>query len=501
MRRMASALSAILCIAGCSGSPAQQPDLLPGRSRPLLHHDWKHPRDFTFAPVAFTPSDPAASLAKTASGVRAFILESAADRTVRISAALPIGRLYEQAGERGAAGLLLRAIGGDGSDSAAARERTERLDALGARLVVDESLDLTLVSIEVLPDMWRDGLRLIVDTVRNPLLDDEAIARFRAGPGFAAVTAGIGGDTFRPAIELARLLGDSPVAPAAAGTRVTREAVRGLAARALRPDTVVFGVGGHVVRADVHRALDEATRDWRAAGEPARAASVVAPPPPADRFQIIDSPETSEWVPAQGWVAIGRVIGPVADADQPALAVLAEVLDNRLNIATREVRGLSNRTGFSLPDTAARQGLMHIRSGGRQEAVAPLVKTSLDEARRLHAGVDPITDDEMRRAKGTLVLGAWQRSLDGAGQAAATFASETVRRGGTTSLLRWPGLVEAVTVDQVKQAARTYLDPAAMCTVVVGPIAGIRQARHPRWPATLEELGFKMPTGDRRRTE
>jgi predicted Zn-dependent peptidase len=186
----------------------------------------------------------------------------------------------------------------------------------------------------------------------------------------------------------------------------------------------------------------------------------------------------------------------VSAADQPVLAVMVEVLDNRLNIATREMRGLSNRTTILLPDTANRAGLLHIRSGGRQEAVAPLVKVSLDELRRLHADDDQITHDEMRRAKGTLILGTWQRSLDGAGEASATFALETVRHGSTTQILGWPSVVEPVTIAQVKHAAKTYLDPASLSVVVVGPIAHIRNARHPRWPAALDQLGFQLKSNE-----
>lgn len=494
MMRLVLTIFTVVGLAACGGGPAQDSDTLPGRSRPLLQHDWSHPRDFEFAPVTFTPPDPAGSLVKTASGLRAFVLESPSDSTVRITAAISLGRLYEQAGEAGAATLLVRALAGDGSRSAAAHARSLRLESLGARLIVAESLDLTVVSLEVLPDMWRDAVGFIVETVRNPLLTDAAIGEFRAGPGYSAITSNTGGEDFRPKIELERLLGGDQLAPPEAGTRVAAAAVRALAARTLRPDTVVLGIGGRVSRGQVQGVLDQGTRDWRASGDPGRLASLAAAPSPVSRFHAIDVEETNEWVPRQGWIAIGRVINLVPDVEQPALAVMAEVLDNRLNIATREMRGLSNRTTFVMPDTATRAGLLHIRSGGRQESVAPLVRVSLDEVRRLHGDGEPITDREMRRAKGTLVLGQWQRSLDGAGQASSTFATETVRRGSTDYLLRWPRLIEAVTVEQVKQAAKSYLDPAAMSAVIVGPIANIRRARHPRWPATLDELGFEWPS-------
>ena len=94
----------------------------------------------------------------------------------------------------------------------------------------------------------------------------------------------------------------------------------------------------------------------------------------------------------------------------------------------------------------------------------------------------------MALAKGVLVLGKWQKTLDGARPAAATYALEALRRGDLDRLLAWPSAVEAVTVEQVNQIARKYLDPAQMNTVIIGPIELIREARHPRWPVDLDSV-------------
>ena len=45
----------------------------------------------------------------------------------------------------------------------------------------------------------------------------------------------------------------------------------------------------------------------------------------------------------EGWIAIGRYVEPVPADQQAALAVMADVLGTRLNIAAREIRGLANR--------------------------------------------------------------------------------------------------------------------------------------------------------------
>jgi predicted Zn-dependent peptidase len=120
--------------------------------------------------------------------------------------------------------------------------------------------------------------------------------------------------------------------------------------------------------------------------------------------------------------------------------------------------------------------------------VAPIVKFSLDEIRRIHSAEDAIGADELATAQGALALGAWQTSLDGARAASATFAVEAVRWKDAEQVRTWPHALNAVTAHEVKQIAARYLDPARMHTVIVGPIDAIRQAHHPRWPVDLDSL-------------
>ena len=204
--------------------------------------------------------------------------------------------------------------------------------------------------------------------------------------------------------------------------------------------------------------------------------------PPGGSFHAIDAASL------QGWIAIGRYVEPVPADQQAALAVMADVLGTRLNIAAREIRGLANRCNFLLPHDSDVGGLLQVRPGGRVEAVAPLVKVSLDEIVRLRSPGDTITVEEIDRSRGAVVLGRWQAMLDGVRPAGSVYAEELVRHDSLDALLGWPKAVQAVTAAQIKDAATRYLDPAALVTVVVGPLEQIRAARHPRWPASLDEL-------------
>ena len=464
--------------AQCGGPGKPLDNTLPGRSRPLLAHDWKHPRDLAFQPGAFTPAPPG-ELARMKSGVRALVLEDSRETLVRVSAVLPLGRLFEREGEAGASGYAAQLLANPDTWPAADAIAV-RLAAVGARPHVEQWLDATRVSVEVLAEDWREGLGILIGLLRA-LPADESPLTFRTGTGYASVTGGVEGAGFRPAVELQRLLAGYPLAPPDAGHALARAPARALFARTVSPAAIVVGLAGRVSRADALDALEEATSGWTSITEAPSPVGLASRSAPA-AMTTIDA------ATLEGWIAIGRVVGPIPTSEQPALAVMADLLGTRLNIAAREKRGLANRANFVLPAELDRGGLLHIRTGGRAAAVAPLVKVSLDEVRRLHAPGEPIGAEELDDAKGAVVRGKWEAALDGVRTASDTYVLELLRHGSINRLRAWPDAVRAVTADQVKAAAQRYLDPAQMSTVVVGPLDTIRAARHPRWPASLDEL-------------
>ena len=476
---------AALSLAGCADEAVE---FLPGHSRPILEHDWADPGELQLGPASFTPPDPAEALFEASSGVRAYVVPGPSDPLVRLTAALPLGRLHEGQGEAGGSALLTRLLTTRGA-AGASRPLSLRLAELGTTLTAEETLDVTRISLDVLPEDWRTGLELLVELLRDPDLNASVVRQYRAGTGFSMPMAGVGGDGFRPKVELERHVSGYPLAPPEPGSTLSLAAVRGLAARVLDADRVVLGIGGNVPRDAVEQAVESATRGWeRRAGTGTSPATIQATPPRAG-FHAVDVPSL------EGWVAIGAAVGAVPETDRAALSVLAYILGERLNIAAREIRGLANRASFHIPETASGTGLIHIRTGGRPEAVAPLIRFSLDEVQRIHDPQEPVTDAEVVRAQGWLTGAVWQRSLEVATRASATLAVEHVRSGGAGSLMAWPAAVQAVAAADVKAMAERYLDPTTLATVVAGPLARIREARHPRWPVALDELEASLSGG------
>ena len=119
----------------------------------------------------------------------------------------------------------------------------------------------------------------------------------------------------------------------------------------------------------------------------------------------------------------------IAAADEAAVAVMTDILNIRLNITIREIRGLANSTQLQMPATTRHDGLLQVRSGARPESVAPIIRYSVQELARIREAAGAPTADELAQVKGGQVLGKWQGSLDGARDASLTYAIETARFG------------------------------------------------------------------------
>ncbi len=468
--------------AACRQGSAQGGDILPGRSRPLLEHNWALPRDLKFGPNQFRPPDARSAIVVTPDGVRAYVIPSADDGLVQIVAAIPLGRALEQPNEIGAADFVSQLLQQD------INQRLGRT-FLG-RVQVDQDVDLTRVTLVTLPEDWRQGLTALIGAVRQPHVDAAAVAAYRAGPGFARQTRGLGGAGYRPAVEMARLIGKYPLTPPDPGTTVTRDAALAVASRAFNPASIVLGIGGKVTRQEAEQALRESTAGWTGSASTVQPRSFDASAAGPPVFRAFDEPGYTTWI------AIGHAVPPIAASHEAAVAVMTEILNIRLNIATREMRGLANQTVLQVPATTRVGGLLHVRTAGRPESVAPLVTYTRAELARIREAAGVPTNDELEQAKGGLTLSQWQRSLDGARAASSTYAIETARYGSLDRLMGWPDAVRAVTAEQVRSVAEIYVQPA-LSTTIIGQVEAVKVAQHPRWPATLDEL-LRTPVPTRR---
>jgi predicted Zn-dependent peptidase len=209
---------------------------------------------------------------------------------------------------------------------------------------------------------------------------------------------------------------------------------------------------------------------WRAAASTMtidRNAGMVAPPvAPLVPLAVIARPAA-----AQSELRIGHVCAPRATPDYHRLLILNTILGgefvSRLNLNLRESKGYTYgvRTGFNL-----RRGIgpFVMQTSVGTDVTGPAIHEALEEIRAIADG-RPATPVEVQQAFASLSKG-YPRGFETSGQVARSVAQLALHNLPDTYFEEFVPRLAQVTADDVSAAARQYLTPGKMSTVIVGDL-------------------------------
>ena len=363
----------------------------------------------------------------------------------------------------------------EGSKGQSALEIADRVARIGGDLDVEVGMDAVAVGLTTLDRFFDTGLELVHEIVTQPNLANDDFNRIRnlrlerlrqmkdhagalAERAFARVLYGS-----HPYGHLS--LGSEP-----ALTSMTVDAARALHAAMFTPAGATLVVVGDRAEEEL---LDRAAAmfdSWRAVASPMsidRAAALIPPPAmPETGLAVISRPEA-----AQSELRIGHVCAPRSTPDYPKLLILNTILGgefvSRLNLNLRESKGYTYgvRTGFNL-----RRGLgpfvMHTSVG--TDVTGAAIHEALAEIRAI-ADSRPATETEVQQAFASLSKG-YPRGFETAGQVARSVAQLALHGLPDTYFEEFVPRLAQVTAFDVSEAARRYLTPAKMSTVIVGDL-------------------------------
>jgi zinc protease len=212
---------------------------------------------------------------------------------------------------------------------------------------------------------------------------------------------------------------------------------------------------------------DAAFGGWQAvSGAPLRPSPAV--PRLARTLRVIDMPGKVQSDIAYGFTSIVR-----ADPRYYALTLMNSVLGQyglggRHGDSIRERQGMAYYV-FSAFDANVAEGPLLIRAGV-SPANVPRALASIDEE-LVRMARDGVTGAELTDAKRYLI-GSMPRTLETNGGIAAFLHTADFFGLGLDFDQRLPGLLDAVTLDEVHDVARTFLAPERATVVVAGPPAG-----------------------------
>jgi zinc protease len=406
-------------------------------------------------------------------GAVVIVQEAAATPAVAINATFFVGSACEPDVQVGLAYLTGRVID-RGTERRTADVIAGELDQRGVSLRIATTRHTMTLSCTCLAEDFEDVLAIVIDIARRPTFPEEELTKRRS----EAITA-VRQDQDNPAVcaveGLSELLYGAahPYGRRAKGSvetlqRIDRAAIAAFHGRHIRPAVLSLVVVGDVEAA---RAVDCAgleIQGW--AGAPASPVAVEPPAaPPVRRMLTIPMPGKVQTDIAYGFTTIRR-LDPRYYAYWMMNNVLGQFgLGGRLADNIRERQGMAYYA-FSSFDPSVGEGPLVVRAGVDPRNVDRAIEAIDMEVREL--GERGPTGSEVEETRAYLI-GSIPRLLE-TNHSIAGFLQGCEQFGlGLDYDRRLSGLLEAVTLDEVRRAAAEVLHPERAAVAIAGPeVAG-----------------------------
>lgn len=402
-------------------------------------------------------------------GIVVIVQETTTAPAVTIDLTFRAGTMQEPDHLAGLAFLTARVLD-RGTPSRSADRIAEELDDRGVTLRTATTRHTLSISTTCLAEDFDEILALAVDVARNATFPEEEIAKRRAES--ITVIRQDEDNTAVRAVECAfdLMYGEAhPYARRAKGTvasleRIDRRAIVDFHRTVVIPSVLSVAIVGDVAAS---RAVDAAAArldDWR--GGPPVAADV---PPPAvavsRRKRVIAMPGKSQSDIAYGFTTIRR-LDPRFYAYWMMNNILGQFgLGGRLGDNIRERQGMAYYA-YSSCDPNVGEGPLLVRAGVDPNNVARALEAIDTEVRNLAAsGPTAVEVTETR----DFLVGSIPRMLETNQSIAAFLQSSEMFGLGLDYDQRLPGLLSAVTLDEIASAAAEVLRPEVAAIAVAGP--------------------------------
>lgn len=399
------------------------------------------------------------------SGVTAWLVEDYSVPLISVRFAFEGGSIQEPAGQEGLA-QLMSGLFDEGAGELDRAAFQEQLDQSGAEMSFDAGADAFYGSMRMLAEDREAALSLLALAVNAPRFDPEPLARISSQLASRIAARENDPDTKASIAWASAIYGDHPYARRHEGTpetlaAITADDLRAFHRRLFARGNLVVGVVGAIDAETLKTELDKVFGSLPAEPD-LQPVEVVEPKVDQKILLEFDLPQASL-----------RLAYPGMRRDDPrffAAYLMNHILgggtfSSRLFDEVREKRGLAYGVGSTIVNRDYSSALMigtSTRADRAQETLSVIrdvVKTMAEEGP---------SEQELADAK-NYVLGAYAiNNLDTSSAIARTLVDLQIEKLGMDYIERRDELIGAVTLGQVREAARLLLsgEPAVM---IVGP--------------------------------
>jgi zinc protease len=363
-----------------------------------------------------------------------------------------------------------------GTTTRSAEQIATEIESVGGSLDTYGGNNSFGVNAEVLSGDLSTAFRLLSDVLLHPAFPVEAFERERAVQ--LAAIKDQKDQVLSSAFRLMRrtLFGDLGYGLDAIGNETSVQKLNAVDLREFHrrfatPNNCVLAIYGDVQTGEIEAAVEAAFGCWKpgAALPPAAADPACRPPGASDVRQIKRATETRE--KSQGVIALGFGGTGLRDPDRHALDLLHEIcsdLGSRLFVRIREKLGLAYYVGAQ-NFSGLVPGYFAFYAGTAPATVNQVEAELFREVESLRT--EGVTNEELKRGQAK-IIGQRKIARQDLGGLALSTALDELYGLGYANYDGEDAKYEAVTRDQILDAARKYLNPAAATVAVVRPADG-----------------------------
>ena len=422
---------------------------------------------------SYTRPDPAEYQLALDNGLIAYVAEAAQVPLVTMSAFIRAGKVSDES--QGAAESLADALENSGPSGMSSSDFRSGLRQMTAEYVVDLHDEWMEITLNVPAEDLDQALPLFAGLLRDPAISGENIDR--AASGAAPKTSDLGGES-GPALYEGSMVAaverfyeiiykDHPYGRRPSSDEfddLTAADVGNFHAKYFVPGNMTIAVAGAIDVDDINDRLVDLFADWASADVPE----------PKHMPAVNRSRAALHYFPSnklQSWLVIGHDLPLVLLEEQAALDVMNYIvgavhLNTRLMRETRYKYGYTNDASGFPEDRWYGPGSYTFRSYSRPDVIENIYQNMMGEL--ILVRDEEVTDRELFVAIGALADGTFPvRYLDGYALT-RSFALERLRYGNHNRSASYVQRIRAVTKEDVLNAARKYLRPENMQTVLFG---------------------------------
>lgn len=403
-------------------------------------------------------------------GIKLLVHENHVSPSIVIRGHLWAGAINEPMEQMGLSHFAASAVR-RGTATRTYQEINELTESVGANVYVSGGTHLTGFGGKSLAEDFGLLIDVLADVLLNPAFPQREIDKVR-GQIITSLkelendTRGLASREFRQVLyTLEHPYGRPDEGTLETVPRIQRNHLESFYRSHYGPAGAAIAVVGDVYAETAYATLERTLGGWQPPGL-APSMSVPGFQPLAERRRYVRTMTNK----TQADIVLGTV-GPARAAPEYYAARLGDLilghlgLMGRLGETVRDQQGLAYYA-YSALEAGLGQGPWSVRAGVNPVNVERAVESILAEISRLRD--EPVTDQELEDGKDYLT-GSLPLRLETNEGIAGTLLDIDLYDLGDDYIIRFPGLMRAVTKEQIQAAAQKYLDAEHYALVVVGP--------------------------------